>query len=50
VRKALDWFGPRVIVKPDCGFAGMQNVPEAYSKVLGKLRNMIAASRKLAAI
>jgi len=37
-------------VKPDCGFGGMQIVPEAYTTVLGKLWNMIAASRKLAAI
>jgi len=50
VRKALDRFGPRVIVKPDCGFGGMQITPEAYTTVLGKLRNMIAASRKLASI
>ena len=50
VRKALDRFGPRVIMKPDCGFGGMQNVPEVYTTVLGKLRNMILASRKLAAI
>jgi len=50
VRKALDRFGPRVILKPDCGFGGMQNVPEAYATVLGKLRNLVTASRKLAAI
>jgi hypothetical protein len=37
-------------MKPDCGFGGMQNVPEVYTTVLGKLRNMILASRKLAAI
>jgi methionine synthase II (cobalamin-independent) len=47
VRKALDWFGPRIIVKPDCGFGDMQSVPGAYTTVLGKLRNMTAASRKL---
>jgi len=50
VRKALGRFGPRVILKPDCGFGGMQNVPEAYTTVLGKLRNLVTASRKVAAI
>ena len=50
VRKALDCFGPRIIMKPDCGFGGMQTGPETYTTVLAKLRNMNAASHKLAAI
>jgi methionine synthase II (cobalamin-independent) len=49
LQTALKLYGPRIIVKPDCGFAGMQGIPEAYKTVLGKLRNMIKASRNIAA-
>jgi len=45
LRNALGMFGPRIIVKPDCGFAGMLELPDAYHIVLRKLRNMVAASR-----
>jgi len=30
-------YGPRVFVKPDCGFAGIQGVPDSYPIVLRKL-------------
>ena len=49
VRNALKLFGPRVIVKPDCGFGGMQGIPDAYDLVLRKLRNMVSAARTVAA-
>jgi methionine synthase II (cobalamin-independent) len=41
-------FGPRVIVKPDCGFAGMLGIPDAYSIAFGKLENMVEAARLVA--
>ncbi len=49
VRNALKLFGPRLIVKPDCGFGGMQGIPDAYDLVLRKLRNMVSAARTVAA-
>jgi methionine synthase II (cobalamin-independent) len=48
LRNALRSFGPRIIVKPDCGFAGMQGVSDAYAVVLRKLKNMVEASRSVA--
>jgi len=47
LKNALNLYGPRVIVKPDCGFAGMQGIPDAYPIVLRKLENMVDASRNL---
>jgi len=47
LKSALKLYGPRIIVKPDCGFAGMQATSDAYAAVLGKLRNMIKASRNV---
>jgi len=49
IRSALNLFGPRVIVKPDCGFAGLQGIPDAYGSVLKKLRNMVDAARTVSA-
>lgn len=48
LRNALGKFGPRIIVKPDCGFGGMLGVPDVYGIVLTKLKNMVAASRIVA--
>ena len=45
---ALRVFGPRIMVKPDCGFAGMLGIPDAYELVLKKLENMIKAARTVA--
>jgi methionine synthase II (cobalamin-independent) len=45
---ALRIFGPRIIVKPDCGFAGMLGIPDAYGLVLKKLENMVRAARTVA--
>jgi methionine synthase II (cobalamin-independent) len=50
LRTGLKLFGPRIMVKPDCGFAGMQATSDAYEIVLQKLRNMAEASRKIAAV
>ena len=47
LRNALRLFGPRVMVKPDCGFAGMHGTSKAYEIVLQKLKNMVVAARKL---
>jgi methionine synthase II (cobalamin-independent) len=49
LRNALKIFGPRIIVKPDCGFAGLLGIPDAYGLVLKKLSNMVAAARIVAA-
>jgi methionine synthase II (cobalamin-independent) len=46
---ALKIFGPRIIVKPDCGFAGLLGIPDAYGLVLKKLENMVRAARRVAA-
>lgn len=48
LRNALEIFGPRVIVKPDCGFAGLLGIPDAYELVLRKLENMVKAARTVA--
>jgi len=48
LRTALKTFGPRIVVKPDCGFGGMQGIPDAYGIVLRKLKNMVEASRIVA--
>lgn len=45
LRNALRTFGPRIIAKPDCGFAGLKGLPDAYDIVLRKLKNMVDASR-----
>jgi methionine synthase II (cobalamin-independent) len=45
---ALKTFGPRIIVKPDCGFAGMLGIPDAYGIAFGKLKNMVEAARLVA--
>lgn len=49
LRNALRLFGPRIMVKPDCGFAGMQGISNAYAIALQKLKNMVEASRKVKA-
>jgi 5-methyltetrahydropteroyltriglutamate--homocysteine methyltransferase len=48
IRNALDAFGRRVIVKPDCGFGGMLGIPGAYEVALRKLENMVKAARVVA--
>ena len=48
LRNALETFGPRIIVKPDCGFGGLLGVPRAYELVLQKLKNMVEAARTVA--
>jgi len=42
---AVERFGDRILVKPDCGFGGMMGIPEAYSTVQKKLSNMVAAAK-----
>lgn len=49
LRNALRTFGPRIIVKPDCGFGGLRGIPGAYELVLKKLKNMVDAARIVAA-
>jgi methionine synthase II (cobalamin-independent) len=48
ITTALSIFGPRIVVKPDCGFAGMKGVPEAYRIAIMKLKNMVQAARTVA--
>lgn len=48
IRNAVDIFGSRVIVKPDCGFGGMLGIPGAYEIALSKLKNMVKAARVVA--
>jgi methionine synthase II (cobalamin-independent) len=48
IRTALDTFGRRIIVKPDCGFGGMLGIPGAYEVALKKLKNMVDAARVVA--
>jgi len=48
LNSAMKTFGPRVIVKPDCGFAGMLGIPDAYGIAFGKLKNMVEAARLVA--
>jgi methionine synthase II (cobalamin-independent) len=48
IRSALNAFGHRIIVKPDCGFGGMLGVPGAYEVALKKLQNMVKAARVVA--
>jgi methionine synthase II (cobalamin-independent) len=45
IRNALNAFGRRIIVKPDCGFGGMFGIPGAYEVALRKLENMVKAAR-----
>jgi methionine synthase II (cobalamin-independent) len=45
IRSALNTFGRRIIVKPDCGFGGMFGIPGAYEVALRKLENMVKAAR-----
>jgi methionine synthase II (cobalamin-independent) len=45
IGSALNAFGRRIIVKPDCGFGGMLGIPGAYELVLKKLENMVKAAR-----
>jgi methionine synthase II (cobalamin-independent) len=49
IRGALNAFGRRIIVKPDCGFGGMFGIPGAYKVALRKLENMVKAARIVAA-
>jgi len=46
---ALKIFGPRIMAKPDCGFAGLLGISDAYGLVLKKLENMVKATRMVAA-
>jgi methionine synthase II (cobalamin-independent) len=48
IRTALNTFGRRIIVKPDCGFGGMFGVPGAYESAMKKLENMVRAARVVA--
>jgi methionine synthase II (cobalamin-independent) len=45
LQNALKLFGPRILAKPDCGFGGLNGLPDAYSITLTKLRNMVQATR-----
>ncbi|MGA3406061.1 MAG: hypothetical protein ABSD49_10060 [Candidatus Bathyarchaeia archaeon] len=47
LKNAQKLFGPRIIVKPDCGFGGLSGLPDAYLITLTKLRNMVQAARDL---
>jgi len=48
IRNALNAFGRRIVVKPDCGFGGMLGIPGAYEVALRKLENMVKAARGVA--
>jgi methionine synthase II (cobalamin-independent) len=48
IRRALNAFGRRIIVKPDCGFGGMIGIPGAYKIAFRKLENMVKAARVVA--
>jgi methionine synthase II (cobalamin-independent) len=48
IRSALNAFGRRIVVKPDCGFGGMLGIPGAYELALKKLQNMVKAARVVA--
>jgi methionine synthase II (cobalamin-independent) len=48
LRGAVNTFGRRIIVKPDCGFGGMLGIPGAYGIALKKLENMVEAARIVA--
>jgi 5-methyltetrahydropteroyltriglutamate--homocysteine methyltransferase len=43
--KAVNRFGERLLVKPDCGFGGMLGLPDAYDVVQRTLTNMVAAAK-----
>jgi 5-methyltetrahydropteroyltriglutamate--homocysteine methyltransferase len=45
LQKAVERFGGRLLVKPDCGFGGMLGIPDAYNIVQRKFANMVAAAR-----
>jgi len=47
LKNAQKLFGPRTIVKPDCGFGGLRGIPEAYEITFKKLRNMVQAAQEL---
>jgi methionine synthase II (cobalamin-independent) len=48
IQRALNAFGRRIIVKPDCGFGGMLGIDGAYEVALRKLENMVKAARVVA--
>jgi methionine synthase II (cobalamin-independent) len=48
IRRAVNAFGRRIIVKPDCGFGGMLGIAGAYEVALRKLDNMVKAARGVA--
>jgi methionine synthase II (cobalamin-independent) len=48
IRSALNAFGRRIVVKPDCGFGGMLGILGAYEVALRKLENMVKAARVVA--
>ena len=47
LKNAQKLFGPRIIVKPDCGFGGLSGLPGAYETVFTKLGNMIQAAQEM---
>jgi methionine synthase II (cobalamin-independent) len=47
LKNAEKLFGPRIIVKPDCGFGGLSGIPDAYPITLTKLRNMVMAAQAM---
>jgi methionine synthase II (cobalamin-independent) len=47
LKNAEKLFGPRIIVKPDCGFGGLSGIPDAYPITLTKLRNMVMAAQDM---
>ena len=47
LEKARKLFGERIILKPDCGFGGLNGLPGAYELVFKKLNNMTQAVRQM---
>ncbi len=48
IRNAVKLLGPRIIVKPDCGFGGMKGISNAYEAVMRKMGNMVEAAHAVA--
>jgi len=47
IKKGLDIFGDKIIIKPDCGFGGLIGLHSAYEISIQKLKNMVQAVKEL---
>jgi len=43
----LALFGRNIIIKPDCGLAGLLGQPSAYENAIQKLKNMVQAAQEI---